>query len=467
MTQRFLAFDCGATSGRGMLATFSGGRFVIEEVYRFPSEKVRKDGRLYWDVFAMRDHFVACLKALGSQGICPDAIGIDTWGVDFGLLGADGKLLDLPRCYRDPYTAGIPEKVYGIIPREQLYARTGIQMMDFNTIFQLYAQSQTGDEALKKADALLFMPDLLSYLLTGNKICEYTDASTSGMMDPSSRQFDTALLKELGIRTEMLLPIVQAGTRIGVLSPEIQKETRLGPVPVIAVAGHDTASAIAAVPATDEHFAYLSSGTWSLMGIEVPEPIINEASARLNFTNEGGIEGTTRFLKNITGMWLLEECRRVWKQEGKDYSHPELIAMARAEKDFAGRIQPDDPRFAAPDNMVEAIVSVIGPVSDAQLVSCIYHSLADRYKEVLAMLQAFSPFRIDKLHIIGGGSINELLNQWTADAVGLPVVAGPSEATAIGNIMIQAQAAGWVKDRREMRRMIAETFSVKTFMPNN
>lgn len=467
MTQRFLAFDCGATSGRGMLATFSGGRFVIEEVYRFPSEKVRKDGRLYWDVFVMRDHFVACLKALGSQGICPDAIGIDTWGVDFGLLGADGKLLDLPRCYRDPYTAGIPEKVYGIIPREQLYARTGIQMMDFNTIFQLYAQSQAGDEALKKADALLFMPDLLSYLLTGNKICEYTDASTSGMMDPSSRQFDTALLKELGIRTEMLLPIVQAGTRIGVLSPEIQKETRLGPVPVIAVAGHDTASAIAAVPATDEHFAYLSSGTWSLMGIEVPEPIINEASARLNFTNEGGIEGTTRFLKNITGMWLLEECRRVWKQEGKDYSHPELIAMARAERDFAGRIQPDDPRFAAPDNMVEAIVSVIGPVSDAQLVSCIYHSLADRYKEVLAMLQAFSPFRIDKLHIIGGGSINGLLNQWTADAVGLPVVAGPSEATAIGNIMIQAQAAGWVKDRREMRRMIAETFSVKTFMPNN
>lgn len=467
MTQRFLAFDCGATSGRGMLATFSGGRFVIEEVYRFPSEKVRKDGRLYWDVFAMRDHFVACLKALGSQGICPDAIGIDTWGVDFGLLGADGKLLDLPRCYRDPYTASIPEKVYGIIPREQLYARTGIQMMDFNTIFQLYAQSQAGDEALKKADALLFMPDLLSYLLTGNKICEYTDASTSGMMDPSSRQFDTALLKELGLRTEMLLPIVQAGTRIGVLSPEIQKETRLGPVPVIAVAGHDTASAIAAVPATDEHFAYLSSGTWSLMGIEVPEPIINEASARLNFTNEGGIEGTTRFLKNITGMWLLEECRRVWKQEGKDYSHPELIAMARAERDFAGRIQPDDPRFAAPDNMVEAIVSVIGPVSDAQLVSCIYHSLADRYKEVLAMLQAFSPFRIDKLHIIGGGSINGLLNQWTADAVGLPVVAGPSEATAIGNIMIQAQAAGWVKDRREMRRMIADTFSVKTFMPNN
>lgn len=467
MTQRFLAFDCGATSGRGMLATFSGGRFVIEEVYRFPSEKVRKDGRLYWDVFAMRDHFVACLKALGSQGICPDAIGIDTWGVDFGLLGADGKLLDLPRCYRDPYTTGIPEKVYGIIPREQLYARTGIQMMDFNTIFQLYAQSQAGDEALKRADALLFMPDLLSYLLTGNKICEYTDASTSGMMDPSSRQFDTALLKELGLRTEMLLPIVQAGTRIGVLSPEIQKETRLGPVPVIAVAGHDTASAIAAVPATDEHFAYLSSGTWSLMGIEVPEPIINEASARLNFTNEGGIEGTTRFLKNITGMWLLEECRRVWKQEGKDYSHPELIAMARAEKDFAGRIQPDDPRFAAPDNMVEAIVSVIGPVSDAQLVSCIYHSLADRYKEVLAMLQAFSPFRIDKLHIIGGGSINGLLNQWTADAVGLPVVAGPSEATAIGNIMIQAQAAGLVKDRREMRRMIAETFSVKTFMPNN
>ncbi|MBR4595704.1 MAG: rhamnulokinase, partial [Bacteroidales bacterium] len=260
----------------------------------------------------------------------------------------------------------------------------------------------------------------------------------------------------LGIRTDILLPIVQPGTRIG----------EYNGIPVIAVAGHDTASAIAAVPAADEHFAYLSSGTWSLMGIEVREPIINEESARLNFTNEGGIEGTTRFLKNITGMWLLEQCRKVWKAQGKDYSYPELVAMAQAEAAFPGRINPDDPRFAAPENMVEEIADQVGnDVTDAQIVSCIYHSLADRYKEVLDMLQHFAPFKIEKLHIIGGGSANDLLNQWTADAIGIPVVAGPTEATAIGNVMMQAKAAGLVEDRWEMRRIIAETVKVKTFIP--
>ena len=475
MKHNFLAFDCGATSGRAVLAAFEGGSFRMEEVYRFPSEMVRREGRMYWDVPAMRDHFVACLEELERQGIRPDSIGIDTWGVDFGCVGADGSLLDLPRCYRDPYTVGIPEKVYETIPREELYARTGIQIMNFNTIFQLYAQTLSEDEALKKADALLFMPDLLSFLLTGNKVCEYTDASTSGMMDQASRQFNKGLLQELGIRTDMLLPIVQPGTRVGEYKG----------IPVIAVAGHDTASAIAAVPAADERFAYLSSGTWSLMGIEVPEPVINAESARLNFTNEGGIEGTTRFLKNITGMWLLEECRRIWKAAGKDYSYPQLMEMARSEAAFPGRINPDDPRFAAPEDMVEEIAGAMRcPVgaghdedrhsrpdrespTDSQLVSCIYHSLADRYKEVLEMLQGFAPFKIEKLHIIGGGSANELLNQWTADSTGLPVVAGPVEATAIGNVMIQAKAAGLVKDRWEMRRLIAEAFEAKTYYPSN
>lgn len=444
-THTFLAFDCGATSGRGVLATFDGDSFRMEEVYRFPSEMVRKDGRMYWDVLKMRDHFVACIKELKDKGIRPESIGIDTWGVDFGCIGADGRLLGLPRCYRDPYTVGIPDKVYETVTREELYARTGIQIMNFNTIFQLYAQTLEGDEALKNADAILFMPDLLAYLLTGNKVCEYTDASTSGMMDQGTRQFNKGLLEELGVRTDVLLPIVQPGTKVG----------EYDGIPVIAVAGHDTASAIVAVPAADENFAYLSSGTWSLMGIEVPAPIINKESARLNFTNEGGIEGTTRFLKNITGMWLLEECRRIWKAEGKEYSYARLMEMATAEKDFPGRINPDDPRFAAPENMVEEIIAVIGPASDAQIVSCIYHSLADRYKEVLDMLQGFAPFKIEKLHIIGGGSANELLNRWTADAIGMPVVAGPTEATAIGNVMVQAKAAGLVKDRWEMRRIIA------------
>ena len=470
-TYTFLAFDCGATSGRGILATLDGTSFSLEEVYRFPSEMKRKDGRMYWDVQAIYGHFVTCLQQLGARGVRPDSIGIDTWGVDFGCVGADGTLLSLPRCYRDPYTDGIPEKVYRTVPRAELYARTGIQIMNFNTIFQLYAQTLSGDGALRQADGILFMPDLLSSMLTGRRVCEYTDASTSGMMNPETRQFDKALLEKLGIRTDVLLPIVQPGTQVGTLKPELAVSTGLGAVPVIAVAGHDTASAVVAVPAADERFAYLSSGTWSLMGIEVPAPIVNAESARLNFTNEGGVEGTTRFLKNITGMWLLEQCRAVWKASGKDYTYPELMAMARSEACFSGRINPDDPRFAAPENMLAEIKSALDPaataeISDAQLVSCIYHSLADRYREVLDMLRGFAPFPIEKLHIIGGGSANDLLNQWTADATGVPVAAGPAEATAIGNVLLQAQAAGLVRNRWEMRALISETFDVKTFIPN-
>jgi len=467
MAKTFLAFDCGATSGRGILAHFDGQAFTMEEVYRFPSEMISRNGKMYWDVQAMFRHFVECLKELGSRGVKLDSIGIDTWGVDFGCVGADGAVLGNPRCYRDPYTAGVPEKVYAIVPREELYSRTGIQIMNFNTVFQLFAQTEEKDPALASAECILFMPDLLSYMLTGNKVCEYTDASTSGMMDQGSRQFNKALLNELGVRGDVLLPISQPGVVVGTLRKEIAEQTGLGSVPVIAVAGHDTASAIAAVPAENEHFAYLSSGTWSLMGIEVPAPIINAESARLNFTNEGGIEGTTRFLKNITGMWLLEQCRKVWKASGKDYGYAQLVEMALSEADFEGRIDPDDPRFAAPENMLAEIKSVIGEVSDAQVVSCIYHSLADRYGEVLRMLQGFAPFRIEKLHIIGGGSANELLNQWTADAIGLPVVAGPAEATAIGNLMMQARAAGLVKDRWEMRSLIRKAFPVKIFMPKH
>ncbi|MBO4671969.1 MAG: rhamnulokinase [Bacteroidales bacterium] len=466
-THRFLAFDCGATSGRALLGTFSEGVFSMEEVCRFPNRPLKKDGKLFWDLDAIRNHFLECLKDLGTKGVRLDSIGIDTWGVDFGCIAPDGTLAGLPRAYRDPYTKGIPEEVFGIVPRRELYAATGIQIMDFNTVFQLYAQTRAGEPALRKAGSILFMPDLLAWTLTGRQVCEYTDASTSGMMDQKTRSFDKRLLERLGIRTDVLLPIVQPGTVIGPLKPEIAELTGLGPVPVVAVAGHDTASAVAAVPAADERFAYLSSGTWSLMGIEVPAPVIDERSEAANFTNEGGIEGTTRFLKNITGMWLLEQCREVWKAQGKDYSYPELVAMARREEDFPGRINPDDPRFAAPADMVEEILRSAqdDTLSDAQVVSCIFHSLAERYKEVLGILQGFAPFKIEKLHVIGGGSANDLLNQWTADAIGLPVVAGPVEATAIGNLLLQAKAAGLIADRWEMRRIISASFPVKEFKP--
>ena len=346
--QHFLAFDCGATSGRAVLATFSDGAFTMKEVYRFPSGIIELNGKYYRDILAIYDHFRKCLAQLGREGVRIDSIGIDTWGVDFGFVADDGSLVGNPRAYRDPYTDGIPEEVFRTIPREELYGATGIQILNFNSIFQLYAQTKEGFAPLRVADKVLFIPDLLAYMLTGNKVCEYTIASTSGMMDQTSRQFNLGLLEKLGVRTDVLLPITQPGTVIGTLRKEIAEACGVPEVPVVAVAGHDTASAIAAVPAADAKFAYLSSGTWSLMGIETPAPIINEASTRLNFTNEGGIDGTTRFLKNITGMWLLEQCRKVWTAEGRTYSYAELEAMARSEAGFAGRINPDDPRFAAP-----------------------------------------------------------------------------------------------------------------------
>ena len=480
----FLAFDCGATSGRAVLATFTDGTFEMKEVYRFPSGIIELNGKYYWDILAIYDHFRKCLAQLGQEGVRIDSIGIDTWGVDFGFVADDGSLLGNPRAYRDPYTDGIPEEVFKTVSREELYGATGIQIMNFNYIFQLYAQTKEGFAPLRCADKVLFIPDLLSYMLTGNKVCEYTIASTSGMMDQTSRQFNEALLEKLGIRTDVLLPITQPGAVVGTLRKEIADACGVGEVPVIAVAGHDTAAAIAAVPAADEKFAYLSSGTWSLMGIETPAPIINAESTRLNFTNEGGIDGTTRFLKNITGMWLLEQSRKVWAAEGRTYTYAQLEAMAQSEAGFPGRINPDDPRFAAPANMVEEICKAVrlpvgagndedrharpdrASLTDAQIVSCIYHSLADRYKAVVEMLQTFAPFPIEKLHVIGGGSANDTMSQWTADALGIPVVAGPTEATAIGNLMIQARAAGLVQDRWEMRRMIAKAFSVKTFYPN-
>ena len=469
----FLAFDLGATSGRAILGSVDNGRLASEEVYRFPNAVKEIDGKYYWDIYSLYDHFKAALKEVASRGVKVESIGIDTWGVDFGCIGEDGSILGLPRAYRDPYTDGIPEEVFKVIPKEELYGITGTQIMNFNTIFQIYAQHKEADSPIHKAKEILYMPDLMAYMLTGEKVCEYTDASTSGLIDPRTRDFDRSLLERLGIDSSILRPIVQPGTRVGVLKEEICKATGMDPVPVIAVAGHDTASAIAAVPAEDEHFAYLSSGTWSLMGIESPVPVIDSKSYEYNVTNEGGIEGTTRFLKNITGMWLLEQSRKTWAAEGRNYTYAEIEAMGREEIGFPSTIDPDDPRFAAPKDMdaeIKAAVAESGqpvPQNDAQMISCIYHSLTKKYKDVIAMLQNFASFTIDKLHVIGGGSANKFVSQLTADTLGMPVIAGPVEGTAIGNIMMQAKVAGLVKDRWEMRRIIADSIEVKTYMPNN
>lgn len=467
----FLAFDLGATSGRAILGSVGGGRISSEEVYRFPNSVKEVDGKYYWDIYSLFDHFKAALKKVAGMDVKVESIGIDTWGVDFGCIGPDGRILGMPRAYRDPYTDGVPEKVFGIVPKKELYDVTGIQIMNFNSIFQLYAQNLEPDSLLHQAREILFMPDLLSYYLTGNKVCEYTIASTSGIIDPRTRDFRKDLLERLGIDPALLRSIVQPGTAIGTLKKELCEETGFAPVPVIAVAGHDTASAIAAVPASDGHFAYLSSGTWSLMGIESEIPVINEKSYEYNITNEGGIEGTTRFLKNITGMWLLEQCRKTWEKEGRKYDYAEMEQMGLQAMDFPSTIHPDDPRFAAPKDMdaeIKAALKESGeqvPASDGEMISCIYHSLTKRYKEVMGMLQGFASFQIEKLHVIGGGSANKVVCQLTADTLGIPVVAGPVEGTAIGNIMIQAKAAGLVKDRWEMRRIIADSIEVRTYEP--
>ena len=469
----FLAFDLGATSGRAILGKIEGGILGSEEIYRFPNSVKEDGGKYYWDIYSLFDHFKSALKVVASKGVKIESIGIDTWGVDFGCIGADGEVLGLPRAYRDPYTEGIPEEVFKIIPKKELYEVTGTQIMNFNTIFQIYAQHKDPESPIHKAEEILFMPDLMAYMLTGERVCEYTDASTSGLIDPRTRDFDRSLLARLGVDPKILRPIVQPGTKVGMLKKEICEETGMEPVPVIAVAGHDTASAIAAVPAQDEHFAYLSSGTWSLMGIESPVPVISDKSYEYNVTNEGGIEGTTRFLKNITGMWLLEQSRKTWAAEGREYNYAQIEQMGRDEIDFPSTIDPDDPRFAAPKDMdaeIKAALAESGqkvPENDAQMISCIYHSLTKKYKEVISMLQGFASFTIDKLHVIGGGSANKLVSQLTADTLGIPVIAGPVEGTAIGNIMIQAKVAGLVKDRWEMRRIIGNSIETKTYYPNN
>ena len=470
--RNYLAFDVGATSGRAIIGTIADGRISTEEVYRFPNGIKEVDGKFYWDVMSIFAHFKAALKKVAGMGVKIDSIGIDTWGVDFGCIGEDGQLLSMPRAYRDPYTEGVPEKVFRVIPKEALYQVTGMQIMNFNTIFQIYAQNQEADAPIKKAKAILFMPDLLSYLLTGKMVCEYTDASTSGMIDPRIRRFDKSLLERLGCDSSILLDLVQPGTVVGPLKAEVMEETGMGPVPVVAVAGHDTASAIAAVPAADEKFAYVSSGTWSLIGIESPTPIINEKSLEYNITNEGGIEGTARFLKNVTGMWLLEQSRKTWEKEGRTYNYAQIEAMGKSAIDFPSTINPDDPRFAAPRDMDAEIKKACAesgqqvPANDAEMISCIYHSLAKRYKEVIDMLRHFASFPIEKLHVIGGTAANKVVSQLTADTLGIPVIAGPVEGTAIGNIMIQAKATGLVKDRWEMRKIIADSVDIHTYIPN-
>ena len=469
----FLAFDIGATSGRAVLVSLMNGKFEMRELHRFPNNLLELHGKYYWNIYNLYEELKKSLSLCAREDIPVDSIGIDTWGVDFGYLASDGSLLGLPRAYRDPYTEGALEEYFRLVPREEVYRLTGIQFMNFNSLFQLFRARKEDFAPLRNAEEILFIPDLLSYLLTGKKVCEYTDASTSQLLNPVTKQFEPSLLEAAGVSPSIVRQVVMPGTLVGELTDALAEETGIGKIPVIAVAGHDTASAVAAVPARDEHFAYLSSGTWSLMGIETEEPIITEESYKNNFTNEGGIEGTTRFLKNITGMWLLEQCRKEWEKAGRAYAYSEIVELAGQAVPFVRFVDPDDPRFANPTSMTKAIAGYCEetgqpvPETDADFIRCIFESLALRYNEVIRMLKGMAPFRINRLHVIGGGSKNNLLNQFTANAIGMPVIAGPSEATAIGNGMVQARSVGIVSTRWEMRQLIADSIQTETFLPQD
>ena len=469
MKQNFFAVDLGATSGRTILGSFIEGGLNLEEINRFPNHLIEVGGHFYWDIHALYRHIIDGLKLVAHRGESIASIGIDTWGVDFVLLGKDGNLLRQPYAYRDPHTVGAPEAFFSRISRSEVYGKTGIQVMNFNSLFQLDTLRRNHDSALEAADKVLFMPDALSYMLTGKMVTEYTIASTAQLVNAHTQRLEPELLKAVGLQEENFGRFVFPGEKIGTLTEEVQKITGLGAIPVIAVAGHDTGSAVAAVPALDRNFAYLSSGTWSLMGVETDAPVITAETEALNFTNEGGVEGTIRLLKNICGMWLLERCRCDWEE----ISYPELIAEAEASEPFRSLINPDDALFANPMNMEQAIRTYCAdhhqpiPETRGQVVRCIFESLALRYRQVLENLRGLSPRPVEALHVIGGGSRNDLLNQWTANAVGIPVVAGPSEATAIGNVMIQALTAGAASDVVSMRQLINRSIPLKTFTPEN
>lgn len=466
----YFAVDLGATSGRTIIATYDGQKINMRELTRFQNPMIPAGGHLYWDLMFLYNEILTGLKKAAGEGLEIESIGIDTWGCDFAFFGADGQLLGQPYCYRDNHTAGAQEIFFEKMSAVETYKRTGIQFMDFNSLFQLDTLKRMGSSALKAADKILFIPDALIYMLTGKAICEYTVASTSQMLNPMTGDLDTEILKALGIPRERFGMMTQPGTFVGTLTAQVQEATGLGAVPVVAVAGHDTGSAVAAVPAEDEEYAYLSCGTWSLMGIESPSAIITEDSFRENFTNEGGVEGTTRFLKNICGLWLLEQSRKEFKDAPSSVG--ELVALCE-KSTYDGLINPDAPCFAAPASMTAAIreyclsTGQSAPETPADYCRCIFRSLASRYREIVDILQGMCDFQIRKLHVIGGGSQNKHLMQYAANALNMPVICGPVEGTALGNVLMQMKASGAVETLEQMRTISSASVELTTYTPEN
>lgn len=467
--KNYLAVDLGATSGRTVLASYDGEKVEMKVWTRFENPQIPMTGHIFWDLPYLYNEILKALRKVVEEKVTIESIGIDTWGCDFAFFGKQGQMMGMPFCYRDPHTDGaIEEFTHVHMNAEALYNKTGIQFMPFNSLFQLDTMRRSGITALKATDKVMFIPDALSFLLTDKCVCEYTVASTSQILNAETGDLDEKLLQFVGLSRKQFGPMTQPGTLIGTLTPQVQQATGAGAIPVIAVAGHDTASAVASVPTSDANYAYLSCGTWSLLGIESPSPIINKQSREENFTNEGGVDGTTRFLKNICGLWLFEGCRKEFKDAPADVNELNALCLNST---FDSLIQPDDELFAHPDSMTAAITEFCRrtgqalPEKPADYIRCIFRSLALRYRQVIELLRSLSEVNIERLHVIGGGSLNKYLMQMTADATGLPVIAGPTEGTALGNVLMQMRAAGEVVSLTEMRSVSAKSVETVTYQP--
>lgn len=472
MTKRVLAFDFGASSGRAIIGCFDGEKITLEEVHRFSNDPVSVGGTVYWDVLRLFHEIKqGIIKARMAGGF--DSIGIDTWGVDFGLIDAEGKLMENPIHYRDKRTVGLVEESFRTMPKEKQYGITGIQFMELNTIYQLIALKKYRPWMLERADKMLFMPDLFAYMLTGKMCAEYSIASTSQIIDLQTGSWSKELLDAFGIKESLFAPLVKPGTVLGTLTPEICEECGVESVPVISVCGHDTQSAITSVPCEDGNFAFLSSGTWSLFGTELEKPIVNETSLNINITNEGGFDDTVGFLKNIIGLWLIQESRRQWQRQGEDYSYADLEREALAAEPFRCFIDPDAPEFVPHGNIpkrVQEFCEKTGqyvPQTVGEIMRCIYESLAMKYKLTFEKLKECTERDYPVIHVIGGGTKDTLLCQLTANSCNRTVKAGPIEATVMGNVAVQLMSADAVASISEARRIVADSSELKTYIPTD
>lgn len=452
------AVDLGASSGRTILATFDGRRVEMKEVSRFRNPMLPIAGHLFWNLPGLYNEILEGINKVKTEGIQLSSIGLDSWGCDVAYFHSDGTLAGLPYCYRDRHTSGAIDRFCRKVSRSKIYGKTGIQFMDFNTLFQLDTICANNPQLISNSDKILFIPDALAYMLTGNAVTERTVASTSQMLNPYTGQLDEELLLAAGLAPDKFGRMVEPGEVIGTFEG----------IPVVAVAGHDTASAVLAVPSPDDNFAYLSCGTWSLLGVESPGPVINEKALEYNFTNEGGLDGSIRLLKNICGLWIFEQCRKSFKDAPEDVGRLAALCM---DSECESIINPDAPDFVNPDDMIDAIDNYCRatnqdiPTTTADYTRVIFRSLAKRYKEVLGWLKELSPVKIERLHVIGGGSMNQYLMQFTADELGIPVIAGPTESTALGNVLCQLRGIGEVKTPAEMREISINSTTTKKYIP--